>query len=514
MDQMRLSIRTKPLQIQQNVPATNLAIHNKEMINNQIISPNRPEAAKVVPKQAVYNQRKGMLKEFGELFSALMKLPDKQIQAKVLGCINASYCSVGTQTEPVEILERSPTDSRVENVTHKQDLKQEPLSLPSPSDTSSELSKPPTPKKRKRKRKVSQPQANKVSRVAETQKRHMAKMSRPQNYLRATDHAGKEIGTTGTYNEGRRTRTDSNISDASYINNFVDDWGRDKNDKETLFQSIIKDHLMKKIPLENGLLPIHESIVKHQITNLRIQIFIWKDCEGADLNELLTEDDEDLLQLAIAHRCSIDIISLLLIKGLNPNCLDTLGNTAIHLAVLNDLDEFSLSKLMTHIDLKILLTLNDDGYTSLQLAIRQDCYLLAECILNAMDKRLSGDVFYKRDIDPLETTEKIKRSKFKSYYENVCMEVDDYNRGVIKNHDLKQKLLQAPDMRSGNTALFFAIENESEHLIYFLLAHLTDPRTENLAGQDCKTFFNEFGKTLKLSLNIDTAMEKVIKILS
>lgn len=53
-----------------------------------------------------------------------------------------------------------------------------------------------------------------------------------------------------------------------------------------------------------------------------------------------------------------------------------------------------------------------------------------------------------------------------------------------------------------------------EHLIYFLLAHLTDPRTENLSGQDCKTFFNEFGKTLNLSLNIDNMLEKVIKLLS
>lgn len=155
---------------------------------------------------------------------------------------------------------------------------------------------------------------------------------------------------------------------------------------------------------------------------------------------------------------------MLLTKGVNANTIDSQGNTVIHLSVLNDIDTTSLYHLMTHIDMKLLLALNNDGYTALQIAIRQDCYLLAECILNAMDKRLSGDVFYKRDYNILETDEKIIKTNFKNYYENVCLQMeadDDDDRSIIRNDDLKVKLLQAPDMRSGNTALFFAIENQS-----------------------------------------------------
>lgn len=54
----------------------------------------------------------------------------------------------------------------------------------------------------------------------------------------------------------------------------------------------------------------------------------------------------------------------------------------------------------------------------------------------------------------------------------------------------------------------------SEHLAYFLLAHLTDPRDENLSGIDCQTYMSEFGKSLNLSVKIDDAIQKVIKILS
>lgn len=159
-----------------------------------------------------------------------------------------------------------------------------------------------------------------------------------------------------------------------------------------------------------------------------------------------------------------EAVKLLLDKGLNPNCVDDHGNTALHLAVLYDVDKHLLERLMEHIDPKMLLTFNDEGYTSLHLAVRKDCYLLAECMLNAVDERLSGKKFYSRMDDVLEPDEKERKMQFLKYYEEVCMQMeidDDNNRSVINNHDQKQQLLQAVDKRSGNTALFFAIENQS-----------------------------------------------------
>ncbi|XP_075152874.1 charon [Haematobia irritans] len=510
MDQIKLSLGTqiKSIQIQQNGATNKATVVNAKTIN---VVPTRSDMGKIEPQKNIYNQRKEMLSEFRDLFSALMRIPDKELQTKILRCINAKYRSVETQTDPVEF-EKESRPEHQKAIKSEQKSESE-ASIESQNDTSSSKIKP--PKKRKRKRQISEPRASKVSRVAEMKKHQTAKMKRPNNCMDLTKKSSLENNS-----EIKRNRTSSNISDVSYVNKIVDEINLDNSMKtnENLYGIIVKEYLLAEIPQENGLLPIQESIVKKQLANLKIQIFVWQDLKGTDLNEIITDDDEDLLQLAITHNCSLDIISLLVFKKLNPNCIDAYGNTAIHLAILNDMDEFTLSHLMEHIDLNILLTLNDEGYTPLHLAIRRDSYSLAECILNAMDKRLSKDIFYKRTVDELETDEGVKKSNFLRYYENVCLQMDGddetIRRRTIKNHDMKQKLLQVPDMRSGNIALFFAIENQAEHLVYFLLAHLTDPRTENLAGQDCKTFFSEFGKTLKLSLNIDNAMEKVIKLLS
>lgn len=176
---------------------------------------------------------------------------------------------------------------------------------------------------------------------------------------------------------------------------------------------------------------------------------------------------KDLLQLAINNNCLPSIIELLLTNGLRPNSVDCQGNNIIHLCVLNDLVPDSMDHLMSHIDLKMLLELNNDGYTCLQLAVRQDNFLLAECILNGVDKRLSGSVFYTRNYNKIESDEKTMKLDFKDYYKKVCQDmivednVASANGNIIKNSDLKQKLLQVTDVRSGSTALFFAIENQS-----------------------------------------------------
>lgn len=149
-------------------------------------------------------------------------------------------------------------------------------------------------------------------------------------------------------------------------------------------------------------------------------------------------------------------------KGLSPNTLDADSNTIVHLAILNDITVTSLDYLMKHIDLKLILTLNDDGYTPLHLAIRQDRYLLAECLLNVLDQRLLKKMFYKRPVDELETNEPLLKKHFKDYYEKKCLQMaldEEADSCVIDNPDLKQKLLQAGDRRSGNTALYFAIDN-------------------------------------------------------
>ncbi|XP_065357450.1 uncharacterized protein Charon [Calliphora vicina] len=466
----------------------------------------------VAGKAEVYQQRKRMLPEYKELFAALMRLPDKEMQKKLLAVINnhsIQHRTIETQTDPADIKEST-------------NIKQEAIS-PKPGSngivsTNTNGSGNDTPKskdssisgeavkKRKRKRKVSLPQANKESRA-----KQLAKMNKPKT---STANNGVIVTTPSTLEQHELKSQKRQRIDSFSISECSSDVANIYEDTET---NLIRAIEQSGNRLDNGLLPIQDAVVKNQTNKLNVHIGIYQVYRCTDLNEILTEEDEDLLQLAVINMCDPSIVSLLLEKGLNPDSLDADSNTIIHLAILNDIAVKSLEHLMKRIESKLLLTLNDEGYTPLHLAIRQDRYLLAECMINVLDERLVNKVFYKRQLDELETDESVLKKQFKDYYEKVCLQMDfdeETNTSIIDNHELKQKLLQAGDRRSGNTVLYFAIDNKFEHLIYFLLAHLTDPRTENLSGLDCKTYFSEYGKSLNLSLNIDNTMEKVIKLLS
>lgn len=161
--------------------------------------------------------------------------------------------------------------------------------------------------------------------------------------------------------------------------------------------------------------------------------------------------------------------------GLNPNCLDAESNTIVHLAILNDVDFNSMEHLMKHIDLKLLLTLNDEGYTPLHLAVRQDRFLLAECLINVLDERLTQKVTYKLKFDELETDEAKLTKQFKDYYEQICLNMctdEESNSYIVSNHELKQQLLQTGDRRSGNIALYFAIDSKYGKTVKFTFSFL------------------------------------------
>ncbi|KNC31104.1 hypothetical protein FF38_06651 [Lucilia cuprina] len=397
----------------------------------------------------VYQQRKRMLPEYKELFAALMKLPDKEMQNKLLAVINShhsprEYRTIETQTDPVEI--KDLLSKETEEISIRETANGSGNETPNSKDSNASEE---MVKKRKRKRKVSLPQANKESRA-----KQLAKMNKPKTSMMNNDAAKPSAPNGQQLNSPKRQRIDSfSISECSSdIVNIFDD-------HQT---NVIMEFNKLNEPFENGLLPIQDGVVKNQTYKLSLHIPIWQTYIGTDLNDILTEEDEDLLQLAVINMCDPSIISLLLEKGLNPNTFDAESNTIVHLAILNDITVKSLEHLMNKIELKLLLTLNDEGYTPLHLAIRQDRFLLAECMLNILDERLMKKVFYKRQLDELETDEKVLKKQFHNYYEKICLRMaldDETNTSIIDNHDLKQKLLQAGDRRSGNTVLYFAIDN-------------------------------------------------------
>uniref|UniRef100_D3TQY4 Nuclear factor NF-kappa-B p110 subunit n=3 Tax=Glossina morsitans morsitans TaxID=37546 RepID=D3TQY4_GLOMM len=460
-----------------------------------------------------YQQRKSMQSAYKELFTALLRLPDKQVQQRVLDAINGklkSFTSVATQTEPVELKEcvakvNTSTKAEQEKFCTEENGKECPKIITSQS------------KRRRRRRRVMLPQVSKESHAVMALKNPPPKMIK-RKVCNVNKVVNKDPTMAQQEHTSKRARLDSFVgsipsdlesADLLYSMDFLED----EHQRDKMYEQMIKEHLVASVVLSNGLLPIHETIMQNDLIRLKRQLYIWQEVRKVDLNELLTADDEDCLQLAIINNCYPAIVYVLLKAGLNCDSLDAQTNTVIHLAMLHDIEIKSLEYLMQRISLKKLLMLNDDGYTPLHLAIRHERYLQAECLLNELDKRSNGQKYYKRDFRSDVDIKEIKKD-FQSYYEKVCLQMDTgQNEGTrINNSGLKRQLLEAGDMRSGNTALFFAVENRSEPLIYFLLAHLSDPCIENLCGQDAKTYFCEFGKSLNLSLNIDNTMEKIIQM--
>nr|XP_036214796.1 uncharacterized protein LOC106615599 isoform X4 [Bactrocera oleae] len=257
----------------------------------------------------------------------------------------------------------------------------------------------------------------------------------------------------------RRNRSDSIISITSeFLNGISFESPEPHKTKE--------EHIIRKMAEEfidadirrDGLLAIHRTIIENDLDALRRQIFVWRKIRKVeDLNTLLTDDDENCLQLAIVQDCYPKIINVLLNEGLNTNEIDDHSNTSIHLAVLNEIEDNSLRLLMEKIDLKLLLHLNDDGYTPLHMVVRANSYIRAEIILNALDERLSGKPSFTRNF-----TSTSSENEFSKYYEDVCKKLEQKYSNTTRNAQpkLKKKFLEMGDRKSGNTALFFAIENK------------------------------------------------------
>lgn len=109
-----------------------------------------------------------------------------------------------------------------------------------------------------------------------------------------------------------------------------------------------------------------------------------------DINELLTRDGEDCLELALTNDTDTEIVSLILDARMMTDHLYENSNTALHLAVINHINIESIRLLLRRIDLNSLLLTNDDGYTVLHLAVRNNQFLVVEAILDSIDERELG----------------------------------------------------------------------------------------------------------------------------
>ncbi|XP_053958831.1 uncharacterized protein LOC128863616 [Anastrepha ludens] len=483
---------------------------------------------------------------YAELFRAVLQIPEKDVQNRILDAVNGrpstaqivhALCpnckqsfgnfsdtqllhkEVATQTDVNGIIPcaTNTTPNGVNSNTNSDDSRdrispalQKYLitSTPNVTPTQQDSKIDKSPVKRKRKRKVCLPQVVKRSHAQLAHMQLQPKLkSRKVDNLKITnmDHLqSDELSEINLFD--RRYSISSITSDMLFdLLNTPDERSKEEHIMRTMAEEYL--NVDKRT---DGLLTIHHTIIANDLFGLRRQIFVWKKLRKVlDLNHLLTDEDENCLQLAIIQDCFPKIIDVLLNEGLNANEIDDHSNSCVHLAILNEIETESLRLLMQKIDPKILLQLNDDGYTPLHIAVRTNSYLRAEIMLNTLDERLRTNPLFHRNVQSSTETD------FSKYYEDICKTLEQKYGNMSRNAQpkLKKKFLETGDRKSGSTALFFAIENKLEHFVFFLLAHLTDPRVLNFSGQDAKSYYSEFGKMLQLSLKVDSAIENVVTLL-
>lgn len=511
-----------------------------------------------------YIQRKSFQSIYEDIFRLLMKLPDKALQQRVIDAINGrgdkstisdpnqcKHCSkkeekplkvsASTQTETVDTKDIKTNfppgnESHLKiNVKPESSLKKEcPAINQSTANGTPVDPNVKAPRKRGRKRNTCVPQVVKRSAA------QMALQEREDKQLTPLQQVKKKkvetpkpspspttvISSTNHSSLQRRDSVASNFSACLgdiNLSEYCDeiDVFIKGGIQRTIITTMSNEFRISNIMSEEGLLPIHDAILKSNTQSFQRQVFVWtKMKDNVDLNDLLSADGEDCLQLAITNDCDPEIVKIVINAGVLPIHIYEDSNTAVHLAVINNIKLESLRQLMLHIDLNLLLQTNDDGYTALHIAVRHNRYKMAEIICDIVDQRLLGAPIYRReDVDDTKAEDNNRsialrdENKFAKFYERACDRLEQ-NKDKLLGRRLKSEILNASEARAGNSSLFYAVEGELEHICYFLLAHLSDPDDENLSGHSPKSYHYEFARVLRINLKIARIMDKVIGILN
>ncbi|EDW87229.1 uncharacterized protein LOC6526398 [Drosophila yakuba] len=530
---MKKVLLTKTQHIRPVVAGGSDPLLAKSVGAQRVISMPAPQGA------TTYIQRKSFQPVYGDIFKLLMQIPDKALTQRVIDAINGrnnsdnaishqgKQCSCGVQKVDAstqtdwDTEDRSPgldktkinnEASETKGNTYSHMASQSSTPLVTPLEPPLEPTK--VPKKRGRKRNTCVPQVVKRS-AAE-----MALQEREEKQLTPviTKRKKKEVTNPQKSGENRLTketpeRRNSNMSDISITSDDIDrvDNYILGNNKDRILLIMANEFKKSHIMSEEGLLPIHEQILSGDVYGVKRQIFVC--CHAnLDINDLLTTDGEDCLELALTNDTDTEIISLILDARLMTDHLYENSNTALHLAVINNINIESIKLLLRRIDLNSLLLTNDDGYTVLHLAVRNNQFLVAEAILDTIDERELGETVYRRTQEAANANEWDEKA-FAKYYDRACERLE-LSKSLLKNRTHKRNVINASEARGGNPPLFYAVEGEQEHLCYFLLAHLADPDEENLSGHSPKSFHYEYARTLRINLKVARVMEKVISILN
>lgn len=436
----------------------------------------------------IYSRRKRFLPEYRELFAALLKIPDKDVRDRVTDAINGIQSCPNCRTkQQCQYIMNVATQTEISYPSMLYNDVLEKETIVKPQNNEKQL--------RRRKRKRNCPKVVKTAQYSGT-----------LPILKQTPNQSKQVDSEVQQQPLKLMQCDSDddalsVFFGNYNSNALDielqgNIFQTQNNLETIKRRMKIEWETCDQLNESGYLPIHEAIVQNEILKLKRQLYVWK-FRKWDLNTLTTEDNHNLIQLAIKSNCIKGIFDVLLKEELNlDDCYDD-GCNIIHLAVTHltsngDVQEQKnilqiFEQLLKKIDLKILLEKNDDGLTPLHIAVKNNEYLMIETILNVINERLN----LKNVVSLNNPSADIQM--FLRHYSRQC---ENFEGNETNN--LKQEILNARDMKRGCSVLYFAMELGYDHLIYLLLAHMCNPTIKNFAGLDAKTYYTELGKNARI----------------
>ncbi|CAD7086101.1 unnamed protein product [Hermetia illucens] len=247
----------------------------------------------------------------------------------------------------------------------------------------------------------------------------------------------------------------------------------------------------------DGYYAVHKAIVENELPALKRQIYVLK-FRKININQMLTDDDETPLQLAVKHNSALPIVSELIQSGADVNEKDKDNNTILHLAMKYSSDSKLLKLLLSKVNSKIFNVYNDNGETALHVGVSEEKFLMCKTFLEFIDQQ-------EKLLSPGQgISDLVKLSDTFRQILNILP-----SREPTELNARKQSILNAKNQKSGRTPLFLALSNRSEKaeiMVLLLLVHLADPRICDFNGMDSVAFAMETYESNRYNDALETSV--------
>lgn len=276
----------------------------------------------------------------------------------------------------------------------------------------------------------------------------------------------------------------------------------DKNDMEYIEKKMIEEFIAC-YKLVNGFYPIQVAIMEHDFKLFQRQLYVLN-ARKIDLNDIFTEENQNLLELAIMSKCPLKYFDHLINYGMKFDIIDNSNNNNILdvIACSSD-DEKLFSYFLRKLPIDLLRDVNADGSAVLHSLVKKNQFKMIHVLLNHIDEVLKLKPLKFEESSVIECQKEMEELYKKAFPKII-------ERREI--HKMKCDILNLQDEVSGQTPLLVALSSQYTHIAYMLLNHLADPSIKEYSGSDYQTYLVNKNKTKDKQL--EDVITKVLIILS